>query len=724
MIFRDHLRSLHQDAIQWKANRLWNQANDPDEQATAMEQLAAMMVAIPNETKRTTYVDMLERTLKIKQRLLKKEVKTEIDRRAKQMADKKAKAKLAGKIANAEDEGLPSDFKGDIYDALKYGIYEHEGVYFTRGNRGGDYPVTNFTMKILYHIQTADDLAYRMISIKNLYGFEKMLMLNTDDFVSVGSFKKCIARNGDFIFKGGDADLSRLQEMLQKDEVRTVFVKTLGYNKRGQFYAFANGIIPTVGDKELIPVDKYGIVKFNDKNFVIPALSEMYADKDEIYKTEKKFIYTKPQPNFGCLEWCQLYCRAYGEKGRASILFYVGALFGDIIVKHVQRFPILNLFGPPGSGKGEMANSLMAMFGEPQDQIMLGGQSTAVGFMRKFAQLSNAIVFLDEYKNNLKQNFIESLKNIYDRKGYERGKMTNDFSTESTPIYSSCILAGQDMPTIEPALFMRCIMLAFNEGKFSVDQRAAFSELKSREQQGLSYITAQLVGYRSLVEEKFKDRQAIIFKEVMKEAANPEIEDRMILNVSILLAIYDIFRDVLAWPFTYKEVKTWMIENMIHQHLILSSNNDLAKFWGIIESLFHQGTVMEGRDFILQDGYLYLSLERTHGYYIKEMIARRDNNQLSKGTIEHYFGVNTESFIEKTRKRFPDGTNVNAWKFRYNKLGIDLIKISNQAYTEDQKNAELNKKYMEMGVEHDPGAIVAPEIGFRPVVSESDNSPF
>lgn len=723
MIFKDHLRSLHQDAIQWKANRLWNTAADPDEQATAMEQLAAMMVAIPNETKRATYVDLLEKTLKIKQRLLKKEVKSEIDRRAKQAADKKAKAKLAGKIANAEDEGLPSDFKGDIYEALKYGIYEHDGVYWTRGNRGGDYPVTNFTMKILYHIQTADDHAYRMISIKNVYGFEKMIMINTDDLVSVGSFKKCIARHGDFIFKGGDADLSRLQEMLQKDEVRTVFVKTLGYNKRGHFYAFANGIIPTTGDKNMIPVDKFGIVKHQDKNFVIPALSEMYIEKDELYTNEKKFIYTKPQENFGWMEWCQLYCRAYGDKGKASILFYVGSLFGDIIFKNVQRYPLLNLFGPPGAGKGELANSLMAMFGEPQDQIMLGGASTVVGFMRKFAQFSNAIVFLDEYKNSLPQKFIESLKNIYDRKGYERGKMTNDFSTESTPIYSSCILAGQDMPTIEPALFMRCIMLAFNEGKFSSDQREAFQELKTREQNGLSYITAQLVGYRSIVEEKFKERQSIIFKEVMKEVANPEIEDRMIFNVSILLTIYDIFRDELAWPFTYKEVKSWMIDNMVNQHLILAGNNDLAKFWGVIESLFHQAIVLEGRDFVLQDGYLYLSLERTHGYYQKEMIARRDNNHLSKGTIEHYFSVNTESFVEKTRKRFPDGTNVNAWKFRYSKLGVDLIKISNQAFTEEQKTAALNQKYMEMGVPHDPAAIPAPEIGFRPI-TDSDNSPF
>jgi len=391
-------------------------------------------------------------------------------------------------------------------------------------------------------------------------------------------------------------------------------------------------------------------------------------------------------------------------------------------MKHISRYPILNLFGPPGAGKGQLATSLMALFGEPQDQIMLGGASTVVGFMRKFAQFSNAIVLLDEYKNTLPQKFIESLKNLYDGKGYERGKMTNDFSTESTPIYSSCVLAGQDMPTIEPALFMRCIMLAFQEGKFTPDQRSAFAELKDREQKGLSYITAELVSHRAMVEQKFKERQGLIFKQVMMEVANPEVDDRMILNISILLTIYDIFQETVKFPFSYKDAKKWLVENMMNQHHILAGNNDLAKFWQIIESLFHQDVILEGRDFHMQDTYLYLSLERVHGYYQKEMIQRRDNNHLSKGTIEHYFSVNTTSFIEKCRKRFPDGSNVQAWKFKYNKLGIDLIKIKNDGLSDAQKEARLNEKYKDMGVPYDQALInaVAPEIGFQPV----EDSPF
>jgi hypothetical protein len=722
--FYSHLRTLHQDGIIWKAKKLWNGAQDPDEQATAMDQLVTTMLSIRNEVKRTSYIDMCQAELGIKKRLLAKQVKDETDRRAKELANKKAKAQIEGKIAANEVSGLPDEFQGNLFDALKYGIYEHNGVYYSRAARGADVAISNFTMKVHYHIQTADDHAFRMLSIKNVYGFEKMILINTDDLVSIGSFKKVIARFGDFIFKGGDSDLSRLQEYLQRDEKRTVFIKTLGYNKRGKFYSFANGIIPPAETSHLIPVDKYGIVFYNEKNYVIPALSEMYIEKDELYANEKKFIYTAPLPEFGWHEWCGLFTRSYGNKGQAAILFYLGSLFRDIIMKEVGRYPLLNLFGPPGSGKGEVATSLMALFGEPQDQIMLGGASTVVGFMRKFAQFCNSIVWLDEYKNNLAQKVIESIKNLYDGKGYERGKMTNDFTTESTPIFSSCILSGQDMPTIEPALFMRCIMLAFQEGKFSADQRKAFTELKKKQHNGLSYITGSLVNYRNLVEEKFKEKYSQIFSIIMKEVDNPEIEDRMFSNVASLLAMYDIFHDILKFPFTYSEVKKWLLENMRNQHLILAGNNDLAKFWGIMESLFHQDVIIEGKDFHLQDGNLYLSLEQVHGYYLKEMIQRRDNNYLSKGTLEHYFKINTTSFIKHDKKRFPDGSNKQAWIFKYNKLGIDLIKIKTEGLTDDQKQLKLNEKYREMGVNDKveempevPGGI------WKPLPGENFDSP-
>ncbi|HYC27878.1 MAG TPA: hypothetical protein VEB42_03665 [Chitinophagaceae bacterium] len=705
---KEEFKRLHQDGVFWKAQRLWKAADDADSQALAINDIVEMICCIDNEAKRSYYIDNVQKECKIKNSLVKKGVKELLQKREAKKQAEIIKKKIEAQFSDAQDAGLPNGFKGNLHDALKYGIYEHEGVYYTRGGKsGGDYVVSNFTMKILYHVNTGNELAYRLIAVRNVWGIETFINLNTDDFVSLGSFKKVLARRGDFIFKGTDSDLSRLQEYLQKDEVSTIYIQTLGWFKRGKFYAFANGIMPLATDDEkaeFLPVDEYGIISHGEKNYFLPAQSKVYADKDDMFVSERKFIFTKPVDSFGFTEWADLFYKTYGQKAIAGILFYIGALFRDIVMKQVQRYPILNLFGPPGAGKGQFAESLMSLFGEKQDQIMLGGASTVVGFMRKFAQLCNALVWLDEYKNNLPFKFIESFKNIYDGKGYERGKMSNDFATESTPIHSGCILSGQDMPTIEPALFMRVILLTFEDGKFSDDQRKNFSRLKELEYSGLSYITANLVQYREYFEQHFKLEYDRIFRQTYKEdVTNSEVDDRMIVNISMLLSFYQLFKNKVKFPFTYQEAKAFLIDNMLVQHGILAGNNDVAKFWDVVQTIFAQGMIAEDKDFELKDGYIYLRLMQVYPHYMKEMRQRGDANVLAKPTLDYYLRLDKSVFVEYKKKRFDDQSNNWCLMFKYARLQelfqLDLIRVKKDHWDSglDQIN-KLEAKQKEMGV--------------------------
>lgn len=720
----EQFRQLHKDALLWKSETLWALAKDPDSQADAIDQMIETLLCIGNEVKRSTYIDQISRALDIKHNILRKQVKSEADRRKQKKQAEIARKKLEAQYSSAEDAGLAKDFKGNIYDALKFGIYEHAGVYYARSTKpgGADYPVSNFTMKILYHVNTSDEQAFRLIAVKNVYGFESFINMNTDDFVSLGSFRKVLARRGDYVWKGTDSDLSRLQEFLQRDEVSTIFVKTLGWQPRGKFYAFANGIIPLATDdkpEKFIPIDGYGIVESGPKKFFIPAVSKMYEDKDDVFVNEKKFLFKPPIEGFSFKHWAELFYQTYGPKAIAATLFYLGSLFRDIVITKLQRFPLLNLFGPPGAGKGTLAESVMSMFGDRQDQIMLGGASTVVGFMRKFAQFRNAIVWLDEYKNTLPPKFIESFKNIYDGKGYERGKMTNDFQTESTPIHSCAILSGQDMPTIEPALFTRVILLSFEEGKDRTkEQREGFQKLREMETTGLSYITAEILQHRETIESSFKERYQLIFKQLVKEIANVEIDDRMIMNIAILLTFQDLLK-CFEFPFSFADAKAFLIANMESQHGILAGNNDIAKFWSVVETLFYQDVVREGHDFILEDGYIYLRLMQVHPFYMKELKQRGDPNYLAKSTLEHYLTLDKSIYIDHVRKRFPDGSNTWAYKLKYGKIGVDLIRIKGE-FTADQRAARLAERYTEMGVVIDPAKQEGdkPKIGWQPVTTD------
>lgn len=693
------------DAVIFRAKKLWQNAeNDPDEKAIAIEEIANLVCCIENETKRSTYTENLQKVLSIKGSLLKKQVRKNLLENEAKAQEQASHKKFNSLNTMLEVDGLAEGFNGNIHDAIKYGIYEHAGILWTRGSNS-DRPITNFTMKIIYHFLTNDNKAYRLLSIKSVYGFDKMILIDTDDFVSLGSFKKIIARHGDYVFKGNDSDLTRLQELLQKDEVKSEYIGQMGYNKKHKFYAFCNGIVPqNDSDVTFLPIDKYGIVQHQNKNYFIPGMSEMYKEKDELFESEKKFKYRDPRPDFGFGEWASLFFDVYGDKSKAAIPFFLAAIFRDIIFRHMLRFPMLNLYGPPQFGKGSLAESLLYMFGEKQAPVMLEAGSTKVGMQRKIAFVSNGFVFLDEYKNSLNKEIIGSLKSIYDGQGRVTGKMSNDLQTQVTTVKSAVIIGGQDIPTIDPALYTRMIMLSFTEGKFTDKDRALLSKLQDMEiDGGFSDITASLLKHRQLIESKFKDTFELISRETFREVSQNEIEDRMIRNISILLSIVYLLKNEVTMPFTYEECKSFLISNMIYQHSILIGNDDVSKFWAVVESLCNEKRIKYGREYILKDGFIFVRLKLIHPLYLKELKLRNDSNGLTTvESLRHYLSLDKQIYVEEKRQRFPDGSNSRCDKLKYLPLNIELPLFEdedNYGSSETDKIARFDSKYREMGID-------------------------
>lgn len=606
----------------------------------------------------------------------------------KTIAEKKEEAdykEIIGNEANADDY-------------LKFGIWENNGTYWSLNLKNKAIEISNFNMRILYHVETSDEEAYRLIEIKNIHGHKAVVKMNTDDFVSVGSFKKVVARKGNFIFKGGETELCRLQDKLQREERPTKLVKQLGWNRRGKFYAFANGLYDVSMDT-FLSVDEYGIVEhriedgdngYQAQNYFIPALSKIFSDKEDMFANDKKFVLKQSSISFN--EWAEQYCKVFGKQGEIALVFYLVSIYSDIIFRDMgRRLPLLNVYGKRGTGKGALIGSLLRLFGEGQDQLMLGGASTAVGFMRKFAQFSNAIVWLDEYKNNLKANFIESLKNIYDRIGYERGKKDNTFQTESTPILSACILSGQEMPTIEPALFTRNILISLTVTKHTESEKEQYRKLSGMEDAGLSGITISLMKHRPVIEERFKHVFVAEQKSLIKELNNNEVDDRMISNYAAIMAVAEIFDSLETMPFNRLKFKELCRQTLLEQFYILKGSDDASKFWDIVETVFTEGRIKEGEQFQLRNGYLYLRVQDIYQHYAETLQKRKDPNMLDKATLEKYLESDTKSFIARERRMF-GGAQKWCFVFKYAELSVDLIKANS--------TDELKAKYKEMQIEY------------------------
>ncbi|MFD2741941.1 MULTISPECIES: BT4734/BF3469 family protein [Sphingobacterium] len=582
-------------------------------------------------------------------------------------------------------------------DYIKYGLYfkQSTGTYWSLDLKGIAREISNFKLRVLYHINTGADEAYRLMQITNVHGLDKILRINTDDFVSAGSFKKVIARLGNFIFKGADQDLVRLQDMLQRHELHTENISTLGWNKRGKFYGFANGLFDTT-QNTFHKIDEFGIVtkeKDGQKvNYFIPALSKVFADKDDLFMNEKKFIYIDSPVKYE--DWAKQYVQVFGENGRIGLVFWVCALFSDILFKSMGlRMPMPFSYGKRGSGKGTMTQSLTRMWGLKQDQIMLGGATTIVGFMRKMAQFSNGLVWLDEYKNNLPIKVIESIKNLYDRIGYERGKKDNGFTTESTPILSAVWLSGQEMPTAEPALFTRHILLTFAETKRTEEQRKNYRDLQRMEDLGLSHLTMDMLKNREHFAKDFQGIYEATLRELATDVNNNEVDERLLGNYSMLLAVAKMMDKLNMLPFAIEDFKKQCIDMVMHQYFILKGSDDTSKFWQVVEQLVTTYQISEDDHFKLANGYIYIYLQDVYHHYVKAMHDRREVNVLDKPTLENYLKSDSKSYVGRIKKKIGKKYSY-ALQFNYKELDVDLIR--------DPDETKLRQKYEEMKLEYNP----------------------
>jgi hypothetical protein len=599
------------------------------------------------------------------------------------------KQKMEGvKGGSQRDEMLNMlPYGADQEDWRRFGLWEQDGKYYSLTDKGYEREISNFNMKILFHIQNSNAEAYKIIHIKNDLNQERILHMNTDEFVTVGSFRKAMIRYGRFIFKGNDTDLLKLHDKLMREERHAKQIKVLGFDRGSKLWFFSNGLCAK--DGLFIEADDNGVIEYQGKHYFIPSRNKSNDEFEDDYEADKRFIYMHSRVSFS--EWATAYSKVYGKKGWIAIVYWFASIHSDLIFEDMQRFPILNLYGQKGSGKGALAESLLKLFGLGQHQLMLGGASTVVGFMRKLSQFSNSIIWFDEYKNNLLAKTIESLKNIYDRKGYERGKKDNSNQTQISRIFSTLILSGQDMPTIEPALFTRLIFLNFEPLKLTDEDRLQYKKLQDMEKSGISFLTVQGLKYRDQIEDSFKQLHSEESKWLLEKTKGHDIIERLIVNYAMLIAVARVMNDVLPLPFVVSEFREYCLELLKQQHFILSGSDDGSKFWEIVEQLFNNYLIEEGKDFELKDGFLVIRIQNVFGHYAKEMRQRNDPNVLQKSTLENYLTSDNRIFVERCKKQFADGSYTYAMVFKYRELGVNLIRRA--------ERSETIEKMREMGVD-------------------------
>ena len=565
LVSKDKLDELpRQDFVIWYADKLISTTcEDIPQQAKAIHEVAELVKIIPDLVLQESYTDKLI-SVYGHEDMWKREI----------LGVQSMQAPVVSSAISEEE--YAALFKGT---EIKVGNNCYYGY-----SKEGEKEISNFIMIPLYLIRDGAS-ASRVFILRNVMGFEVRIEFSIEEMTVLQKFRNRIEREVNFMWYGTSAKFNKLRGILYSNMEVITKISTLGWQKIG-FFAFGNGIIL---DGEWHPVNEEGIVRLGNPlgSFYLPAFSKMNEDNSEKFLFEQKFIHL-PESKVRFFQFATQMRLVYGDNAIIGICFIVVCLFRDIIIRHRREFPTLFLFGPKGTGKTAFGELLQSVFVYNGDHPNLR-TSTMPSLATVLSQAEDAIMHLDEYKNDIDVEKIELLKGLWDCQG--RSKL--DIETrkrEQSKVLSGVIVSGQEKPTVDIALYSRQCVLPFHKDTHTTEEKENFRVLKDWEYEGTSYVVLELLQVRTQFEHSYKDCYEQAVKSICTSLTFC-IDERILHNWSVVLASFMAVQHHIQFPFTYEEVFKTVLNGVEYQNEECLHSNELSIFWKTVDYLKHDNQI-------------------------------------------------------------------------------------------------------------------------------------
>lgn len=473
----------------------------------------------------------------------------------------------------------------------QYGFHEENDKYYSVTDKGSVYEWSNFKVFPL-HLVKYEDKPLRLFKIRNEFGEEALISLEPSDLVSLNAFRTKVEQEGNFIWKATEKELTKLKGYLYKQTETARPIQQLGW-QREEFFAFGNGVC---ADGEFHPTDDYGIVRLPGRGtFFLPGNTSYNRHNNKQFAFEHQFVH-RNLSRITLKEYTDQLFKVYGDNGRVGFGFSLATLFKDVVIRKTRSFPILNLFGPKGSGKSDMAQSLMSFFViENKGLSLLNSTMPSLGM--SVGAVANAMVHLEEYKNFLPPNRIELLKGFWDGIGRTRMSMDVTGRKETSAVDCGVIVSGQEMPTEDIALFTRLIFLQFPRSEFTLEEKHRHKQLMAMSSTGLTHLTVKILALREYMEKHFPAVYDQTFDLVSRRLENEPIEDRILKNWVTPLAVYRTLEMELGIDMPSQELLDVCLDGIKNQSRETKTNSELGAFWSVIQFLVSDGELVADCDF-------------------------------------------------------------------------------------------------------------------------------
>lgn len=481
---------------------------------------------------------------------------------------------LRGDIDPLEDYQFPKEVEDpSVYknEILEYGVFQHANrIYCNTGS--AFYDVSNFSIEIIQHMQD-EQFPMKLIRICNVHGVEKIFDVLSEKINTLNSFKNVVTSYGNFSFSGSAAQHERLLRYLFDRMGTGRKIDVLGWQAEG-FWVWNNKIvIPGLREEA---INSEGLFKYQNDSYYIPSANKNFEKNMYKYGAQKKFRSIPTEVSLP--QYLKQLYKVHKGHAITGILFGIGSLFQDIVVSCTGFFPILFYFGPASTGKDNICEAIQSFVGQPQTAIQLeGSASTIKAQIREFAQFSNGISQLSEYKRGNPQ--VDGIiKGLWDRRGYKRGSIESRVAVDEVPIISSTLLTGNDSPDAE-ALITRLIWEEMKVQEFSDEAKAAYNKLKDMCRRGVSGISDWLLHKRAVFQEHFLEVYREKKRLLSEREAIKGVPVRMIDNLAVLYAVYGIFEREGIFPFWQEDMERHFDALIENQRRKIESDSVYQRFW-------------------------------------------------------------------------------------------------------------------------------------------------
>lgn len=644
--YEDCLSRNTRDYIPWYCDRLMEGKKSQSEIASVIQEISRLLALCKDETAAEMYLELFSKTY----------------RNGKQWT---------AAYYNARNEEERKRIKDDkMEDMLKeYGFYIKDNCYYGAGSRSNDRRWSNFILQPILHIRDERN-ARRIFRMCNVKRQEAVIKFNQSELVSFTDFKTRTETAGNFVWEADSKELTVLKKYLYDGTPSADEIRQMGWQKKWNFYAWGNGGLDNgIFEK----ADEYGVVTVNGQKFYIPGCSLDTKDNATGYQLQRRFVYAVTN-DISLHDFAVKLITVFGDNAKVALCFLFATLFKDIVTSVTTSFPILNLFGPKGTGKSELGHSLTSFF-IPNNIAPNINNTTKAALAEAVAEVSNAIVHLDEYKNNLDLEKREFLKGLWDGAGRSRMNMDNDKRRETTAVDCGVVMSGQEMPTADIALFNRLIFLTFSKSTFSDQEKRDYEDLKLIEKRGLTHLTGQILTLRNYFQGNFRSSWDQALADLNDRVRSESIEDRTLRNWTTVLAAFRCLEKRLDLPFGYMELLEICARKCVDQNNKTRQNNELSEFWEMLEILVSSSKMWIDVDYHIRSGlsvikvkgpnrtlvpvelspekqYLYLNFRRTSQLYaIESKSAGR--KVIPSDTLKYYLEHSPEHV----------GT-LNSWRFK------------------------------------------------------------